>query len=78
MIVVFVAIKPGERFIELRFVGIIFDPALQEIFAQRKIFALRFHPQSEPRLRLIVHRGCARVPSHVPRGHVPKQRDVRL
>jgi hypothetical protein len=46
----FVAIKPGERFIELRFVRIIFDSAFEEIFAKREIFALRFYAKSQTRL----------------------------
>src|SRR5438477_68394 len=33
MITKFVAIKPGKRFIELRFVRIIFDSAFEEIFS---------------------------------------------
>ena len=78
VVVVFVAVESGERFVKLRLIGIVFDPAFEKIFAEGEIFALRFHAQSKPRLRRIVHRGCARVPSHVPGGHVPKQWDMRL
>src|SRR5262249_30650378 len=71
-------VKPGERFVELGTVRIVFDPALEKIFPERKILALCFHPKRESRLRRIVH-GCrACVPGHVPRRHVPKQRNVRL
>ena len=78
MILVFVFVKSRQRFVELRFVRDIFDPALEEIFSKSKIFALRFDAERQSRLRLIVHCGHARVPGHVPGGHVPKQDNARL
>src|SRR6266480_4627119 len=46
VIVIFLLIKPGQRFVKLRFVRIIGDPALQEIFGEREVFALRLYPLS--------------------------------
>ena len=78
MIFVFLFVKPGKCFVELGTIGIIFYSALKKIFAERKIFALRFDPQGETRLRSVVHCGDAGVPGHVPCGHVPKQERARL
>jgi hypothetical protein len=78
VVVVFVAVKAGEGFVELRAVGIIFYSALEEIPAEREIFSLCFDAECEARLRAIVQGGGARVPRHVPGGHVPKQKGTRL
>ena len=51
VVFVFVAVKSGQRFVELRAVRIVPDPALQEVAAEIEIFALRFDPQGEARLR---------------------------
>src|SRR5205807_2737434 len=51
---------------------------LEEIFSELKIFARCFDPKSLARLMRIVHGGGARIPGHVPRGHVPKQNGARL
>ena len=78
VIVIFIAVKSSERFIELWFLRIIFDPTFEEIFSDREIFALRFDTEREPRLRRIVQRGGARVPGHVPRRQVPEEWHMRL
>ena len=78
MVFVFLLVKAGQRFVELRSVGIILNSALKEIFAERKVFALCFDAESEARLGAIVHRGHARVRSHVPCCHVPKQNRAGL
>ena len=78
VVVVLVAIETRQRFVELRALGIVPDPALEEILAELEIFALGFDAKREPRLGRIVHRGRARIPGHVPRGHVPKQNRARL
>ena len=78
VIVVFVAIKAGQRFVELRAVRIVLDSAFEEILPELEIFALRFDPQGEPRLGGIVQGGGARVPRHVPGRHVPEQKRARL
>src|SRR5205814_512426 len=75
---VFVAIEACERFVELRALGVVLDSALEKIFSELKIFALGLDPQSESRLRRVIQRGDARVPSHVPRGHVPRKNRARL
>src|SRR5438105_8112852 len=75
---VFVAIEACERFVELRALGVVLDSALEKIFSELKIFALGLDPQSESRLRRIIQRGDARVPGHVPRGHVPEKNRARL
>src|SRR6266478_9097274 len=72
VVFVFLFINSGKRFVELRAVGVIFYSALKKIFSKRKILALRFDAQRKAWLGAIVHRGNARVPSHVPCRHVPK------
>src|SRR6187551_1279600 len=74
MVFIFFLVQTCQRFVELWAIGIIFDSALEEIFAEREIFALRFDSQRLTRLVGIVHRSYTRVPRHVPRGCVPKQK----
>ena len=74
MVFVFLLVQSGERFVQVRPIGIILYPAFQEILAERKIFSLRFDSQREARLFAIIHRGHARVPSHMPGRRVPKQK----
>src|SRR4029077_7985769 len=73
VILVFFLVQSCKRFVEFRTIGIIFYSTLEEIFAEREIFPLRFDSQRLTRLVGIVHRRYARVPCHVPRGCVPKQ-----
>src|SRR5438045_392481 len=78
VIFVFFLVKPRQRIIKLRFLRIIFYPALEKILTQSEIFPLRLDAQGQAWLGLIVH-GChARVPGHVPCSHVPKQNRARL
>jgi len=72
MVFVFFLIEASQRFVELRTIRIISNSAFKKIFAERKIFTLCFDAQRDARLGLIVHRGYACVPSHVPCSHVPK------
>jgi len=44
VIFVFLLVQTTERVVKLRTVGIIFYPAFKKVFAQCKIFALRFYP----------------------------------
>src|SRR5207248_9345725 len=67
-------VQSCERFVELGAIGIILNSALEKIFAERKVFALRFDSQRLARLVSIVRRRDARVPCHVPCGCVPKQK----
>ena len=78
MILVFLLVKPGKRFVQLGAVGIIFYSAFEEIFAEREIFTLRFDSQRLVRLIGIVHCGYAGVPRHVPGCCVPKQEHAWL
>src|SRR6266699_7122154 len=57
VVFVFFPIEAGQRFVELGAIGIIFYSAFKKIFAEGKIFALRFHTGREARLGVIVHRG---------------------
>src|SRR5205085_8496175 len=75
---VFVAIEARERFVELRALGVVLDSALEEILSELEILALGLDSQSESRLRWIIQRGDARIPSHVPGGHVPEKNRSRL
>ena len=78
MLFVFFLVEAGHRLVELRPIGIIFNAAFKKIFAERKIFTLCLDAQRKARLGLIVHRGHACVPSHVPCRHVPEQNRARL
>src|SRR5262245_2552969 len=73
VVFVFFLVQPCKRFIEFWAIGIIFYSALEKVFADRKVFTLRFDAQRLARLVGIVHRRYTRVPSHVPRRCVPKQ-----
>src|SRR5207247_10957727 len=74
VVFVFLLVQSGERFVQVRPIGIILYPAFQEILAEGKIFSLRFDSQREARLVAIVHRGYARVPSNMPGRRVPQQK----
>ena len=78
VILVFLLVKPGKRFVQLGAIGIIFYSAFEEIFAECEIFTLRFNSQRLVRLTGIVHRGDAGVPRHVPCRRVPKQEHAWL
>src|SRR5207253_10203470 len=66
VIFIFLLIKPGKRFVEIGAIWIILYSAFEEILAQAKIFTLRFDSQRKTWMVLIVHRGNAGVPCHVP------------
>jgi hypothetical protein len=72
VIVILISIEPGHRFVKLRAIRIVLNPAFQEIFPELEIFPLSFDAECEPRLGGIIPRGGARIPSHVPRRHVPE------
>ena len=78
VVAVFVAVEAGERFVELRPVGVVPDAALEEVAANVEVFALRFDSQREARLALVVQCGRAGVPRHVPCGHIPEEGAARL
>src|SRR5205085_7866548 len=40
VVVVFVAVESGERFVKLRLIGTVFDAAFDDIFAEGDVFAL--------------------------------------
>jgi len=50
VIVVFLFVKPGHRFVEPRLLWIILDSAFEEIPADREKFPLRLEAKSEARL----------------------------
>ena len=72
MVFVFFLVQSRKRFVELRAIGIILNSALEEVFAERELFALRFDSQRLARLVGVVHCRDACVPRHMPRGCVPK------
>src|SRR5205823_9761831 len=72
VVVVLLSIKPGHRFVKLRTIRVVLDPALQKIFSELEIFALSFDAECESWLTRIIHRGGTRVPGHVPCRHVPE------
>ena len=73
VVVIFILIKARQCFIELGLLRIVTYSTFQKIFAQSKIFTLRFDPQRLARLGWVVQRCHARVPRHVPGGHIPKK-----
>src|SRR5205814_10201301 len=73
VIAVLISIEPGHRFVQLRTIRVVHDPAFQKVFSELKILSLSLNAECESGLGRIIHRGGACVPSHVPRRHVPKQ-----
>ena len=78
VVMIFFFVEHAQSLVQEMPVGVVPDAAFEKIPAKIEILALRLDSQRLARLFGILARGDARVPSHVPRGHVPEQERAGL